>query len=279
MAESTNATTRAYRSRFGGLWTDLSHAPSLVRGKLDRGLIPEEQGKQLEHWIEHGYVVIPKAVSDEVVDLVNADLESAWRGEGPSLWIEHFENGRILVEPIRPDLQHKPHKLLDIYAVSDASRRTIFSRPILDFLALVFGRPPMAFQSLSFLRGTGQPIHQDSAYVLVSSPMEFAASWIALEDVRPDSGALEYYAGSHRMKEYLFQGKYKSMPEHDPDHQRYLDSLHEQAQEMGLSREKFFPRKGDALIWCADLAHGGSKDIAPGSTRRSLGHSLLPRRA
>ena len=269
MTDSIDPAIPAYRSSFGGLWTDLSHAPALIRGKFELGLITEEQVKQLGHWVEHGYVVIPNAVPGEVVDAVNSDVERAWRGQLPSLKIEHWENNARHVVPIKPEIKDKPHKLLDIHSASEAARCAIFSQPILDFLALIFERPPMAFQSLSFMRGIGQPIHKDTAYVVVSSPMEFAASWIALEDIQPNSGALEYYEGSHRGEEYLFDGKHKTMPEGYSE-QRYLDSLHEQAREMGLARKQFFPRKGDALIWSADLAHGGSRDAAPGSTRRSL---------
>jgi ectoine hydroxylase-related dioxygenase (phytanoyl-CoA dioxygenase family) len=72
------------------------------------------------------------------------------------------------------------------------------------------------------------------------------------------------------MTEYLFQGKFKNMPLGDPDHSRYLQSLHEKAAEMGLERKKFQPKKGDALIWSADLAHGGSQEREPGSSRLSL---------
>ena len=270
MTGSVDPAIPTYRSSFGGLWPDLSHAPFLIRGKFELGLITEEQVKQLEHWVEHGYLIIPNAVPGEVVDLVNSDVERAWRGELPSLRIEHWENNARHVVPIKPEIRDKPHKLLDIYSASEAARRAIFSQPIFDFLALVFERPPMAFQSLSFMRGIGQPIHKDTAYVVVRSPMEFAASWIALEDIQPNSGALEYYEGSHRGEEYLFNGKHKSMPEGYAEEERYLSSLHEQAREMGLARKQFFPRKGDALIWSADLAHGGSPDAAPDSTRRSL---------
>lgn len=72
------------------------------------------------------------------------------------------------------------------------------------------------------------------------------------------------------MKEFLFQGKYKNIQPGSTEHQRYLDSLHEQAKDMGLPRKKFLARKGDALIWAADLAHGGSQNPVPGSSRRSL---------
>jgi hypothetical protein len=33
---------------------------------------------------------------------------------------------------------------------------------------------------------------------------------------------------------------------------------------------RFAPRRGDVLIWSADLVHGGSSEMDPDSTRRSL---------
>jgi len=32
-----------YRSRFGGLWTDLSNAESVIRGKIELGLISQQE--------------------------------------------------------------------------------------------------------------------------------------------------------------------------------------------------------------------------------------------
>ena len=52
-------------------------------------------------------------------------------------------------------------------------------------------------------------MHRDTAYVVVDPPLALAACWIALEDVRPGSGELMYYDGSHRMDDHLFSGRYK----------------------------------------------------------------------
>lgn len=42
---------------------------------------------------------------------------------------------------------------------------------------------------------------------------------------------------------------------------------------MGLEQKTFRPRKGDVLIWSADLVHGGSPVTDPSLTRKSLvGH-------
>ena len=270
MTESNPPELPAFRSRFGGFWTDLGNAGQLLQAKLELGTITESQADQLAFWIEHGYLVIDDAVPGDVIDRVNEDVERAWRGGLPSVWVEHWEDHKLLVEPVGPEFKDKPNKLLDLFVGSVITRQAMFAEPIREFLSLVFERPPMAFQSLSFLRGTGQPIHQDTAYVVVDSPMELAASWIALEDVTPGSGPLEYYDGSHRIPEFLFDGKQRNIPEGSTEHESFLRHLHEQALHLGLERKSLRAKKGGALIWSADLAHGGSQDITEGSSRRSL---------
>ena len=41
-------------------------------------------------------------------------------------------------------------------------------------------------------------------------------------------------------------------------------------EERGLELESFLPKKGDALIWSADLAHGGAPITDPALSRRSF---------
>jgi hypothetical protein len=242
----------------------------LVRTQFDHKAISAHEADQLHHWITNGYVIIEKAVPEDVIDRVLYDTGLAWTGNFASIFVEHFAGGQMTFSRACPELRDAFGKMLDLYSVSQSTREAIFADPIRRFLQLIFQRPPLAFQSLSFIAGTGQPIHQDTAYVVVSSPMEFAASWIALEDIQPNTGELEYYEGSHKMEEFLFQGQYKNMPLGDPDHLKYLQSLHKKAAEMGLKRKKFRPKKGDALIWSADLAHGGSQERDPNTSRLSI---------
>ncbi|MFN2624275.1 MAG: phytanoyl-CoA dioxygenase family protein, partial [Chthoniobacterales bacterium] len=95
--------------------------------------------------------------------------------------------------------------------VSDPIRDLIFAPKVLSFLHLIFERRVLASQSLGFWRGSAQEGHQDSAYVNYSLPMQFAASWIALEDVQEGAGELFYHVGSHRMAEHLYRGKFKGL--------------------------------------------------------------------
>jgi hypothetical protein len=106
----------------------------------------------------------------------------------------------------------------------------------------------------------------------------FAGTGVAvpLEDIQPDSGELEYYVGSHTLEDYQFDGKDKWMPFRSTEYDRYVASLHERSQARGLERHEFRPRKGDALIWSADLARWQQGRLERRDTQESR-HTLLSR--
>ena len=145
----------------------------------------------------------------------------------------------------------------------------LLSRSVAFYISCLKG-PALAFQSLGFYYGSQQPLHQDSAFVRVNSPLEFVASWIALEDISAGSGELEYYPRSHALPHYLFGGRHL-WPESDgPEVHQFSDGLHAQATRAGLSMQRFLANKGDVLIWAAGLMHGGSPVDLPNRTRKSL---------
>jgi phytanoyl-CoA hydroxylase len=167
-------------------------------------------------------------------------------------------------------------RIVDIYAARTMALKVLFAPRIVRFLKLIFAGDPLLFQSLTFECGSEQGIHQDSAYVVVDSPMELVASWAALEDVQPGSGELKYYEGSHRLPEYFFSGEHKhwSADRDGPAHHvEWARLLHENSQRLDFPLRTFLPKKGDALIWSADLAHGGAPVVDRSLTRRSqVGH-------
>jgi hypothetical protein len=207
------------------------------------------------------------------IDALEADLEAVWREGHPQAWVSAVEDVAgvtRLLAPSEADKADNLIKLLDVYEYLETARRVAFAPAIQRFLELVFERPPMAHQSLSFYRGSKQPIHQDTAFVRVNSPMELVASWVALEDVASGVGELEYYEGSHTFPEFLFEGRYKWQPPGNPELGDYYEHLRHCAAERGLAPVRFHPSKGDVLIWSADLAHGGSEYEDADRTRRSL---------
>src|SRR5471032_2370233 len=89
------------------------------------------------------------------------------------------------------------------------------------------------------------------------------AAWVAFEDIHPDSGPLIYYPGSHRLP-YVFS-KDVGITESDfkregygPYHSKYEPRIAELIAEHGIQPRYFYAKKGDVLIWHANLLHGGS---------------------
>lgn len=258
-----------YFSRFGGLWTDRVDADELMQSKLAAGAITRDEVEILRRWRKDGYVILPGAVAPEVVDRINAEVETIWSTLDPRFRVERGGT----VTALDPKARGAAAKLLDLYVYSGGARAAAFAPRLQRFLNVIFERPAVLFQSLSFEKGSEQPIHQDTAYVVTGSPLEFAAAWIALEDIQPGSGELAYYPGSHRLPEHLFPGGTRNWHRErhgEPVLNEYLDGLHTRSREMGLSIERFRPKKGDVLIWSADLAHGGSPIDDRSLTRKSL---------
>ena len=266
-----------FRSRFGGFWADLSDAPARIEGKRALGVLSAEEAELFRHWVEKGYVVLPGAVAPALVDRLSSDLERAWREGDERVWIEAFPEGEHpFFARIDPRHRNLPHKVLDFHAFSAAAREVLFVPRVRAFLEKLFERPPMAFQSLVFAIGTEQDMHQDTAYVLLRSPLEFVGCWIALEDVREGSGELQYYEGSHRIEEYLWFGRARARPYDYEDEAEFLRWMHEKPRALGLPLTRFRPKKGDVLLWHADLVHGGAERTDLAASRSSLVAHFAP---
>ena len=279
-AIETNAPAAAARSRFGGLWIDREDWLDRLALKHRNGEISEALSVAIFRFLRDGYVVLEQAVPAERIDRLNAAIDRAWVAPPPGLLIHTFgPDGRYREMP--PDLSAREDstKLVDLHAHSSAARAAIASPPVVGFLAAVFEDQPKAFQSLTFWKGSQQAIHKDTAYVKVDSdPLHFAASWLALEDIEAGTGELEYYIGSHRAPDYVFNQYNKWMGPYVSEHDRFLASLHEDAASLQHAKSAFLAKKGDVLIWHADLAHGGSKIVRPELTRRSLVTHFTPAR-
>ncbi len=259
----------AFASPYGGLWTDLETAEALVAGKVATGVLSGEDADLVTRWRRDGYVIIPGAVDSQAIDRALRDFDRAYDGELPakmSFWdTEHHR-----VDASRAHIRKHEAKVLDLHALSEAAQDIVFAPRLARFLHILFERPALAFQSLGFGYGSQQGSHQDSAFVKVNSSLEFVASWIALEDIQPGSGELEYYPGSHRLGPYLFGGERIWAAFGEPELNEFAENLRQRAASAGLTVERFCPRKGDVLVWSATLIHGGSAITDPDLTRKSL---------
>jgi hypothetical protein len=191
--------------------------------------------------------------------------------------IDLGEMGRTLCDQVVADME-RAFADPDIYRVQDAwlkvdSVRRLATLPaIVDLLSLVYGRPAFPFQTLNFRRGSQQNLHSDAMHFHAEPALFMCGVWIALEDVTADSGPLTYVPGSHKLPVMTMRGAgVDSARPTSADYERaYEPALSRALQDSGLAQAQVMPRKGEAVVWAANLAHGGAPILNPEATRRSL---------
>jgi hypothetical protein len=269
---NTPADRRIYRSRFGGLWVDRLDAHEILADRRSRGLVSEAEGAELAQYIDHGYVVFRQAVGGDLIDDYLGFFERMW--DDPPDTIRAHSGGTVL--PLSRDIYDKVAKVSGIHYYFDRAGDLIFPPPVLRFLTQIYDRPPVVFQTMTMRWGSEEPLHIDTGPLSLTEPMSMAASWVALEDVQEFSGEFEYVPGSHLIPEMLHGGATKAHYGDMEEYARILASRREKCTEGGLKTERFMARKGDVLIWHADLMHGGAVIEDHSRTRKSLVAHFMP---
>lgn len=127
-------------------------------------------------------------------------------------------------------------------------------------------------------KSTGRHWHQDS-YLSPSFVRDhYAAVWIALGDIHPDSGPFEYVPGSHKWPTLSRDKVLSFMPpgsSSDPlwpyKSQEWVSAAMEAERvRTGLGVKQFLGKKGDVLIWHSRLMHRGSIPRNPELDRPAL---------
>lgn len=257
------------------MWVDHPDALEIAAHLFAIGILSVREHRLITRFIHDGCVVMEGAIAPALIDAFESEISACWRHGHSDLRVSIPPNDKRAA--ISPELASLPGiRMLDVYYHFASARRLLLHDEIGRFLWILFNHPPLLFQSLSFPVGSEQGMHQDTAYVVTDSPRELAASWIALEDIKPGSGELQFYVGSHRMPEFHFgNGRKHYIPGLDsPDeHDRYLEFINANVRAMSLELRPFHAKKGDLLIWHADLVHGGAPITRRDQSRKSLvGH-------
>jgi hypothetical protein len=163
-------------------------------------------------------------------------------------------------------------RVQDAWRRSAAVRALALSPVLHEALEAAYGRPSFPFQTLNFEIGSEQELHSDVIH-FSSLPARFMCGvWIALEDVRPGSGPLVYYPGSHRLPLLSMRdvGVNSGRPTPQDYGRHFVPRFAERIAASGLAPKELLIAKGQAFVWAANLAHGGRPIVQAGSTRRSL---------
>lgn len=237
---------------------DPGHVARHVDALVADGRATPAEAQALRDFAALGFLILPEPVTPEELAALNAALDDA-----VASGVEGYEWGSS-------QRMHDLH--LRYPAIHD-----LWSHPrVLRMLELIYGAPAIPVQSLTYVFGSQQEYHQDTIHLTPFPAGYMCGVWTALEDVRPGSGELVVYPGSHRLpRVYTSTVGGKKVPEagYDDLSALVLPVLSGFIQDHRLGPLYYRPKAGQVLIWHENLLHGGTpRDDAQASRRSIVGH-------
>ena len=157
-------------------------------------------------------------------------------------------------------------------------------RPLTQLMRDLVGEEMMLHLALTGWMSSERAWHQDDYLNPPGVNGWYAAVWMALDTIHPDSGPFEYYPGSHRWP--LLRGeKVRSFMTDDERAERdslgvnqwariterfVLPAVEAEAVRRRTPIKQFLGKRGDVLIWHGRLMHRGRTPNVPLMERRSL---------
>lgn len=227
-----------------------------------------------EDFDEQGYLLFDSEVPLSILDGIVSDLHGKFDSTEP-LDVSFRDPGRIQ----------------DAWKISSNVRKLSLAPKILQILRAFYQREPLPFQTLNFPRGTEQAIHSDTVHFNSIPSGYMCGVWVALEEIDMNNGPLVYYPGSHKFPEMnekelnrasnlqapgssllskIFMAWRKEPPvQPEQRYAAYERFIHKQIEDSGLQPRYGVMKKGQALVWSANLLHGGATHLDKNRSRNS----------
>ena len=208
---------------------------------------------QLLPWSQNGYVILNKFFSEAEIDSFNKEIEDLIASKKVK---EQYIN-----------------KIMFAIHDSDLLLGAGTNKRLMNVLSVLLGKKVDLFQSINFLTGSQQRTHSDSIHMTTFPYGNLIAVWVALEDITADCGPLHYYPGSHKLP-YIMNGDYGNVGSKyklgDKTYVDYEDHIETVVGKHDFEKKVFLAKKGDILIWHANLLHGGEAVTNENSSRKSM---------
>jgi hypothetical protein len=246
-------------------WLDRPNAEERIAKRLAEGEISAADAALCQAWCRDGFVHLPGFFTAEFLD-------EAWQGT-----LDAIESGTI-PETLDTMTEGGPYegRAQNMHVVVPKLREVLDYGQTLDVIGLLLGRPALPFQTIAFFAGSEQGTHSDSIHMTTYPEGYLVGAWVAVEDIHPDSGPLVYYPGSHRLPYSLSQdvgielGDVVRNTFYGAYHSKYEPFIAKVVESQNLEPLIHCPKKGDLLLWHANLLHGGTERRNKELSRKSV---------
>jgi hypothetical protein len=208
---------------------------------------------QLLQWPAQGFIILPGLLTTEA-DAVNAEIT-------------------MLLQTGKVAFNFTGRKIFNAWQQSPAVA-SVFHHPLLlNIIRFIFEKDVIPFQTVNFIRGSQEKPHSDSIHMTTEPLGYLGAAWVALQDIELGSGELVYYPGSHRLPYIMsedFANGNTALHLGANTRESYEAKIEEMLQQHACVGHSFLAKKGDVLLWHANLLHAGSPILNPQLTRHSM---------
>jgi peptidoglycan/xylan/chitin deacetylase (PgdA/CDA1 family) len=234
-------------------WFDRPDALERIERDLRAGRITGDEATTLRQFVESGYAILPVAIEDALLRKLDRDLDHAIANH-----VDGYQYGTS-------------QRVRNLHLYYSGVRQLWRHPAVMRYLQLIYDSAPRPCQTLTYIFGSQQGAHQDTIHLTPFPAGYMCGVWVALEDVKPHSGELEVYPGTHRLPRVYMNGS--GCPKiTDDDWSIFGDTVSQRWQGMIEGREKvtYRPKRGTVLIWHENLMHAGGVRIDESLSRRSI---------
>jgi len=192
--------------------------------------------------------------------IINLDLDEKFCNLIKESVLNHINSNSVKKNP---DIYHynKYPRVIEGWKFSDQIKEVSLNSKVLSLLEIFYKSKPLPFSTINFIKGTEQPMHSDYIHFGSKPELYLAGAWVALEDIHPDSGPLGIVKKSHKSPIILFEDLgFEQFPKNLKEvkyfYTAYEEYLKEYIESNNLIIEYPLLKKGDCLIWQANLFHG-----------------------
>ncbi len=217
--------------------------------------------ENIKEFSQKGFTVLDLDVEDRIIDLALGKLDKI------------IAEDKISKNPKYYHYNESP-RVIEAWKQIDEIAKLANNENVLNFLELTYQRKPLPFSTINFIASTEQPLHSDYWHFGSIPERYLCGVWIAMEDIHEDSGPLQVVPNSFSLpninQEKLGLNIPKNLKILKDNYSIYEDFIRNQIKELKLKPEPIIIKKGQCLVWSANLLHGAFKRKNKKLTRKSM---------
>jgi len=217
---------------------------------LENSEYTKEQKEMCTFFHENGYVVIDLHLKEEEIQTIVNDVYHALEMENTTYHADYYQ-------------YTESKRIFEHWKKSDSIANLTLNKDITDALTILYGKEPIPFSTINFIKGSNQPLHSDTIHFHTIPNLWMCGVWVAFEDVDETNGSLTIVPGSHKWPVYDYDDLKLPHPDTiengtEVNYREYESFIRNLVKEKNAETHVVKIKKNQALIWAANMLHGGT---------------------